>query len=512
MSNRRNNSQQNAAREYDDDNDRESFESFESFKSFKSFNSRGNEGHPHARLSAGFDAGREDYSYQPGIGGKGADVLVGGAARDYLWGLAGDDKIAARGENDIAYGDSGDDIITGGAGADRLEGGKGNDRVFGGDDADMVAGGPGNDYLDEGKGHGDVEGGPGNDILIGGTGPDAFGFDRMSGNDVIRDFTAGPGMFDHLALRDLRWEDLRIADTSAGAKVSWDGGSVVLQGVRKAQLAQDDFMFANAPDLPPGARDVNGPAPERGTSSSDGPGVNGEPLAAGNAGKALEPGEIGFTFQGDETYRAAVGTSGADVLNGGAAWDHLFGRDGDDRLSGMGGNDVLQGDAGNDRLFGGDGMDRLDGGMGNDRLFGGDMADDVMGMDGADYIDGGPGHDMIEGGAGNDTLRGGTGADAFIVDPMSGNDVVLDMEVRGQAQGAFDHLALRDILPEQVSVRNTSRGALVSWNTDSDPGAEGSVLLQDVFKADLRQSDFMFVNAPGFVAGIEDQGSWMVFA
>lgn len=207
-----------------------------------------------------------------------------------------------------------------------------------------------------------------------------------------------------------------------------------------------------------------------------------------------------------------MGTSGGDTLTGGASLDHFFGRDGNDRLIGNGGNDILQGDAGNDELSGGDGMDRLDGGMGDDRLMGGAMADELMGMDGADFLDGGAGHDMIEGGKGNDTLHGGTGADAFIVHPESGFDVVLDMEVRGDAQGAFDHLALRDILPQQVSVCDTARGALVSWNVDSDPQAEGSVLLQDVFKADLRQSDFMFVNAPGFVAGIDDFGSHYIFA
>lgn len=467
-------------------------------------------------LSFDFDAGKEKHSYQVSIGDGGADILVGGKARDYFWGLGGNDRIAGRDQNDVAYGDSGNDTMTGGAGADRLNGGEGNDRVFGGGDADMVAGGPGNDYLDEGRGHGDVEGGPGNDILIGGPGPDAFGVDRMSGNDVIKDFTPGPGMFDHLALRDLRWEDLTIADTSAGARVSWEGGSVVLENVRKSQLAQDDFMFANQPDLPPGPRDVSEPARERPTPSSEGPTFNAEPLPGRQFDKAfdqaLKDGEVRFTFQGDETYQVAVGTSGANSLIGGEALDHLFGRGGNDRLLGNGGDDILQGDAGNDQLNGGAGMDRLNGGSGNDRLAGGDMADELMGMDGADFIDGGAGHDMIEGGMGNDDITGGAGADAFIVDPMSGFDVVRDMQVRGEAQGAFDHLALRDILPEQVSVEDTARGALVSWNTDGDAAAEGSVLLQDVFKADLRQSDFMFVSAPGFVSGIDDFGSHYIFA
>jgi Ca2+-binding RTX toxin-like protein len=137
--------------------------------------------------------------------------------------------------------------------------------------------------------------------------------------------------------------------------------------------------------------------------------------------------------------------------------------------------------------------------------------DELMGMAGNDYLDAGAGHDMIEGGMGNDRIRGGTGADAFIVDPMSGFDVVLDFEATGLAQGAFDHLALRDILPEQVSVADTAEGAFVSWNTNADAQPEAGVLLQDVFAADLRQSDFMFVSEPGFVAGIDDFGSHLIF-
>lgn len=202
--------------------------------------------------------------------------------------MGGNDKIAGGGENDIAYGGGGNDTITGGIGGDRLEGGSGNDRVYGGADADMVAGGAGDDYLDEGKGHGDLEGGPGDDTLVGGEGPDAFGVDRMSGNDVIKDFTPGPGMFDHLALRDLRWEDLAIADTPAGVKISWSGGSVVLENVLKSQLAQDDFMFADEPDLPPSARHSNGPSPERPTSSSEGPSFDSGPLPGSNFDKSFD--------------------------------------------------------------------------------------------------------------------------------------------------------------------------------------------------------------------------------
>ena len=462
-----------------------------------------------------FNAGRERYDYQVSVGDGGRDVLGGRGDRDHFWGLGGDDQLSGTRQKDVLYGDHGRDTLSGGGGADRLTGGGGGDHLYGGRDADALMGGDGADYLDEGAGHGDLEGGMGDDTLVGGAGPDAFAVDPTSANDVIRDFTAGPGMFDHLALRDLRWEDLSFEDTGAGVRVRWQGGSVLLEGVAKSQLAQDDFMFADAPDLPPASRDAAGAAPERATPSEEGPSFGRHELPGERfdhaADAALRNGQVSLTFVGDEAYQVIIGERQGDALTGAASVDNVFGRDGADTLVGLGGDDVLQGDAGDDRLDGGDGMDRLDGGMGADTLVGGAMVDDVMGMDGADSIDAGAGHDMIEGGMGADTITGGTGADAFIVDPDSGFDVIADMEVRGEAEGAFDHLALRDIRPDQVTVVDRTEGAFVSWNTDQDAEPEGGVLLQGVFKADLRQSDFMFIDAPGFVAGISDAGSDWIF-
>ncbi len=55
-----------------------------------------------------------------------------------------------------------------------------------------------------------MEGGPGDDTLVGGAGPDAFVVRPDSGHDVVRDFTAGPGVGDHIALFHLRWEELSV--------------------------------------------------------------------------------------------------------------------------------------------------------------------------------------------------------------------------------------------------------------------------------------------------------------
>ena len=465
----------------------------------------------HGGLSFDFRAGQHDY--EVAVAGSGEDRLRGTAERDYLWGRAGNDRLSGEAGDDNLYGEDGNDLLTGGAGQDRMDGGKGKDSLFGGEQGDMLMGMDGNDYLDEGAGHGDLDGGKGNDTLVGGQGPDAFGFEPGSGNDVIRDFTAGPGMFDHLALRDLRWEDLRFEDGAAGVTIRWDGGSVLLEGVRQSELAQDDFMFADRPDLPPGARPPAGPAPERASPSSPGPQI-GSPTERpdhsfdAQADHFLSHDELNFDFG---MFTVEVGENRGDRMQGGADGDHFFGRGGDDRLSGAEGDDILQGDRGNDTLEGAAGRDRLDGGGGNDRLVGGAQEDSLAGAAGRDTLDAGGGHDMLEGGGGNDVLRGGTGADAFIVDPMSGNDVVLDFEARGEAQGAFDHIAFMDIRPHEVNVVDTAKGALVRWDVDHNGDPEGSVLLRNLSKSDLRQSDFMFVEEPGFVEGISTFGSYYVF-
>lgn len=452
--------------------------------------------------------------YTIAVGASAPDRFQGGATRDYFWGRAADDRLAGAGGDDVLYGGKGNDVLTGGMGVDRLEGGMGNDKAYGGMMDDMLMGGDGNDFLDEGAGHGDLDGGAGNDTLVGGPGPDAFEFEPGSGNDVIRDFTAGPGMFDHLALNNLRWEDLTITQESTGTVVSWEGGSVLLEGVKKTDLAQDDFMFAQQPDLPPGVRAPFGPTPERPSPSSDGPPIGSSTLSAdqksfdAKADDALDHRGLSFSF---DEFKGSVGTAKNDVLAGGGTMDNVFGRGGNDKLAGGANDDVLNGDAGNDTLGGGAGADHLDGGMGNDKLAAGDGNDMLMGGDGKDLLDGGAGHDMLDSGMGNDTLRGGTGADAFIVSPTSGNDVVLDFEATGKAQGAFDHVAFNDINADDLAISESCKGTLISWDVNDDGRSEGSILLQGVEMADLRQSDFMFGDEPQFVPGIDTYGSYYIF-
>ena len=130
----------------------------------------------------------------------------------------------------------------------------------------------------------------------------------------------------------------------------------------------------------------------------------------------------------------AIGTTGADNLNGVAGSDLLLGREGDDTLTANDGNDRLLGGAGNDILSGGAGADKLYGNDGNDKL------------------DGGASNDLLVGGAGNDTLTGGLGVDVFkweLADAGTigapAKDKITDFNSASASAGG-DVLDLRDLL------------------------------------------------------------------
>jgi Ca2+-binding RTX toxin-like protein len=96
------------------------------------------------------------------IGTQKADVLVGDASNNSL------------------YGRNGKDSLDGGEGDDTLEGGNGHDRLTGGNGNDVLLGGNGKDTL---------VGGAGNDTLTGGNGKDIFVVDSLLGGvDTITDF------------------------------------------------------------------------------------------------------------------------------------------------------------------------------------------------------------------------------------------------------------------------------------------------------------------------------------
>ena len=118
------------------------------------------------------------------------------------------------------------------------------------------------------------------------------------------------------------------------------------------------------------------------------------------------------------------GTTGPDMLLGGADNDVLYGSGDDDSVMGLLGDDLLIGRSGNDHLFGNDGSDTVYGDQGDDDLSGGS---------GNDFLIGGAGSDRLNGGQGSDTLVGGSGSDTFIFDTglnrQKNTDTIVDFVV-----------------------------------------------------------------------------------
>lgn len=69
------------------------------------------------------------------FGGRGDDVLIGGALADVLRGGSGDDTLWGGAGNDVLAGFDGHDLLFGQEGTDDLWGGRGNDYLDGGDNA-----------------------------------------------------------------------------------------------------------------------------------------------------------------------------------------------------------------------------------------------------------------------------------------------------------------------------------------------------------------------------------------
>ena len=425
------------------------------------------------------------------IGSHGQDAFPGTGQMDIAFGRDGNDYLAGQGQNDDLLGGNGRDVLTGGAGMDHLDGGNGADVLIGNGGDDELRGAQGNDYLNEGVGHGDLEGGPGNDILTGGPGGDAFDISPGSGNDVITDFSAGPGILDHIAVQGLTPEDLTFQDTKLGALISWDvaagAGSVLLEGVQKADLAQDDFMFTDD-------RQVIQPTDPNATHvSTEISNITTEPGDVTPPTSGADTGS-GEAIRFDE-FNVRAGTEQADTFQGTDARDYYVGGGGNDKLFGAAGDDDLRGGNGNDVLVGGAGQDHLMGEAGNDKLYGGPDNDILMGGAGQDQLYAGAGHDMLDGGQGNDILNGGDGADAYIVRPGSGNDIVTAGFDAGP--GAFDHIAFEGgITPNDVTIADQTSthgddhsGTLVSWETSQ---GDGSLFLEGVTKSQMAQDDFMF--------------------
>lgn len=200
------------------------------------------------------------------VGGFGNDILDGREGNDILvGGLGADTLIGGAGDRDVAdYSDAPEwvrlDLATGGtygdaegdnySGVEYVYGSQFGDTIRGDAGVNRLVGNGGRDALDGAGGIDYLIGGLGEDVLTGGEGADVFQFEFGAfGDDTITDFWAGGGRTDRIWLQGqgvMSFDDLlanHCADTGEGALITCDGGSILIEGVTKAQLNVDDFIF-----------------------------------------------------------------------------------------------------------------------------------------------------------------------------------------------------------------------------------------------------------------------------
>lgn len=458
------------------------------------------------------------------LNGRGGDDLLSGSFKgNNVFGSDGNDTVHGHGGHDVVTGGYGNDLLYGDAGpglpagfftgfnaqpvsqgADIVLGGKGNDTLFGqgGNDVmyggDLSSGGNGLDALDGGLGNDTLYAGPGDglaDTLDGNAGFDrAIAARRGATEDIDADINTTIILPDGTRL--LNFEELHLA-TGFGADTvyGWLGADSLEGG------AGDDWLFGGH-----GANTILGGSGEDTVITNDQ--AAGADSLDGGAGRDLlvytGPGgatgvvvvmsdDIAFAtgtrarnFERLE-FNAGIGSTGVDVVAGGAGNDTVIAHGGNDLIGGGGGRNHLDGGAGNDiiaslgrdTVFGGAGLDTLvliapsftgfgglgagnwaftflagdyqvlpnegavsgiemldwSGGAAADNVTGGAFNDSLNGSGGRDTLDGAGGRDVVYGGTGDDvlwarlgqaadTLDGGADDDRLVLDLSNATDVL----------------------------------------------------------------------------------------
>ncbi|MCY1299441.1 Bifunctional hemolysin/adenylate cyclase [compost metagenome] len=212
-----------------------------------------------------------------GSGNGLANTITGGAGRDILNGMAGDDTLLGGAGNDVLNGSVGSDTMAGGAGDDNYGvigldvvtelAGEGIDAVYttnstwtlGANFENLVYSGTGAfsgtgnalaNTMIGGAGNDTLNGMAGNDTLIGGLGNDIFQFGAGFGQDRILDFDANPaGGQDLLNIAALGITaatfaaNVAISNVGADTQVTIGANSITLVGVADATtVTQADFI------------------------------------------------------------------------------------------------------------------------------------------------------------------------------------------------------------------------------------------------------------------------------
>ncbi len=368
------------------------------------------------------------------------NTLNGGAGRDLVIGMAGDDVLNGRGGRDEILGGSGDDVLRGKSGDDILRPGVGSDAVYGGAGADTII------FFGAQSA---------NDVLRGGTGArDAIRVDpdggvvTLAGSDRIRGVETFDGsgqavrggagdddldfsIFDRVrnvdSIRGAEGDD-RIIGSRSGDVLDGGPGDDMLRG----RAGDDTFFSGPGEDAAYGGSGADTFILRAALSATDrlrgGSGDDTIRLGGEHAVTLAGTGRVSNIETFDGAGRAVLGTEAADVLD-----FTIFGSVRDvHAVRGLGGHDVILSGRGADRLFGGDGNDVLRGGGGDDALFGGRSRDVLRGGGGDDALFGGRSRDVLLGDGGDDTLTGGGGGDVFQFRANHrGDDTITDFDAAG---------------------------------------------------------------------------------
>ena len=451
------------------------------------------------------------------IGADAGETLTAASGEAALFGLGGDDSLAAGNDAALIDGGFGRDTLAGGLGNDKLIGGRSNDRLEGNGGNDSLDGGSGNDLLLGGNGDDTLSDVAGADTLDGGSGNDAYFVDNAG--DVVSE--AGGSGIDLVVASVSRTlaagiENLQLAGTTGlngtgnalDNRLQGNTGANVLAGAEGA----DTLLGSAGNDTLAGGDGDDRLDGGSGADSVDG-GAGNDTYLVDNAGDMAREADgsgidlviagVSHTLAAGIEYLQLVGTAALNgtgnaldnLLQGNAGANGLAGGEGADTLEGGTGNDTLRGGAGNDSLVGGSGRDLADyadatgsvtvtlgrsgvlgaaagGGIGGDTLSGdienlrGSAFDDTLTGAAfvANVIDGGEGNDRIEGVGTSDTLTGGNGADIFVFGAFSTSNLgfVTDFST---AQG--DRIDLRPV----DAIAGTGANDAFIFATDAFTGA-----------------------------------------
>jgi hypothetical protein len=147
-------------------------------------------------------------------------VIKGTHNGETLTGTAGNDRIFARGGDDLVNAGEGNDRVFGGWGKDTLNGEGGNDRIRGGPGPDTISGGEQNDVLRGRWGNDVVNGDNGDDIIWVGRGADVE--NGGDGNDNMHAL-ARDRMVDHIDCgpgdKDVVWLNSKESDVYVNCEI-----------------------------------------------------------------------------------------------------------------------------------------------------------------------------------------------------------------------------------------------------------------------------------------------------